>query len=70
MATPVPVPGTTWETTGTPSAVITATDSTQDGATKIGMPADAADRDAAPAGQHPERGCRPARRARRVTLAG
>ena len=32
------VPGTTWEMTGTPSAAMTATDSTQDGATTIGTP--------------------------------
>ena len=37
-AIPVPVPGTTWEITGTPNAAITATDNTQDGATTIGTP--------------------------------
>ena len=53
-ATPVPVPGTTCETTGTPSATITATDSTQDGATTTGTP-----RDRGPTGMP-----RPARTAR------
>ena len=38
MASPVPVPGTTCEMTGTPSATITATESTQDGDTTTGTP--------------------------------
>ncbi len=37
-ASPVLVPGTTCEMTGTPSAAMTATDNTQDGATTIGTP--------------------------------
>ena len=38
IARPVPVSGTTWVITGTPSATMTATDATQDGATTIRTP--------------------------------